>query len=358
MSTDTTNAPAAGDAGAVSGDGVGGGSGAAVVAGVGAGDEGEQGSTSPLQTSTNTDVIDDFDIPDELTPQSTNTLPGSITDEDTYYRLSSREQAIWALGNIAGNSTRCRDAVIAAGTIDIIVHMLDALGPRALSQAAAGLVRNAAWLLSNLCRGRSPPNWSLIKKAVPQLAFLLSSNDEQIALDACWAISYLSDGDSHHVQAVVEAGVTPRLLQLMKNIHSEVHTPALRAVGNLITLNDNQSEYVTEQPEVIDALHTLLISHERSSRKEAAWTLSNISAGSEAQLQMVINAGVIPTIISMILSPELDIDVRRECVWVLSNAMATARTSSTMDQVMYLLEQNALRTFIEAMDNDDIKVSK
>lgn len=28
-----------------------------------------------------------------------------------------REQAVWALGNVAGDSPRCRDAVLAAGVL-------------------------------------------------------------------------------------------------------------------------------------------------------------------------------------------------------------------------------------------------
>lgn len=61
------------------------------------------------------------------------------------------EQAIWALGNIAGDSPKIRDLVIAAGAINPIAEILDRAHP------GTSLVRNASWTLSNLCRGRPAP---------------------------------------------------------------------------------------------------------------------------------------------------------------------------------------------------------
>ena len=61
------------------------------------------------------------------------------------------EQAIWALGNIAGDSYKVRDLVIAAGAVEPIANILDNASP------GTSLVRNASWTLSNLCRGRPAP---------------------------------------------------------------------------------------------------------------------------------------------------------------------------------------------------------
>ncbi len=36
--------------------------------------------------------------------------------------------------------------------------------------------------------------------------------------DACWALSYISDGPNDKIQAVIEAGVCQRLVELL--IHS------------------------------------------------------------------------------------------------------------------------------------------
>lgn len=54
-----------------------------------------------------------------------------------------------------------------------------------------------------------------VKPALPALARLIHSNDEEVLTDACWALSYLSDGTNDKIQAVIESGVCPRLVELL-----------------------------------------------------------------------------------------------------------------------------------------------
>lgn len=54
-----------------------------------------------------------------------------------------------------------------------------------------------------------------VRPALPALERLVHSNDEEVLTDACWALSYLSDGTNDKIQAVIEAGVCTRLVQLL-----------------------------------------------------------------------------------------------------------------------------------------------
>ena len=122
------------------------------------------------------------------------------------------EQAIWGLGNISGDSPNVRDLVINAGVIGPIANILDQAKP------GSSFVRNASWTLSNLCRGRPAPNFEKVKRAVPSLAKVLIENDvEDILIDVCWAVSYLSDGGEERIPIIISTGVLPRLIQLLQH---------------------------------------------------------------------------------------------------------------------------------------------
>ena len=67
-------------------------------------------------------------------------------------------------------------------------------------------------------------------------------------------------------------------------MHSVV-SAALRAVGNIVTGDDIQTQVILNCSALPCLLH-LLSSSKESIRKEACWTISNITAGNRAQIQV------------------------------------------------------------------------
>ncbi|WVZ08652.1 hypothetical protein V8G54_021998 [Vigna mungo] len=146
-----------------------------------------------------------------------------------------REQAVWALGNVAGDSPRCRDLVLSHGALLPLLAQLN-------EHAKLSMLRNATWTLSNFCRGKPQPPFDQVKPALPALANLIHSNDEEVLTDACWALSYLSDGTNDKIQGVIETGICSRLVELLTHISPSVLIPALRTVGNIVTGDDLQTQ--------------------------------------------------------------------------------------------------------------------
>ncbi|RPB29906.1 ARM repeat-containing protein [Terfezia boudieri ATCC MYA-4762] len=260
-----------------------------------------------------------------------------------------REQAVWALGNIAGDSPSCRDFVLGSGALPPLLALLN--DSRKLS-----MLRNATWTLSNFCRGKTPqPDWEAIIPALPVLAKLVYSLDDEVLIDACWAISYLSDGSNDKIQAVIDAGIPRRLVELLMHNSTSVQTPALRSVGNIVTGDDVQTQVIINCG-ALSALLALLGSSKDGIRKEACWTISNITAGNSTQIQAVIDANIIPPLIHLLANG--DVKTRKEACWAISNA--TSGGLQKPDQIRYLVQQGCIKPLCDllaCMDNKIIQVA-
>lgn len=254
-----------------------------------------------------------------------------------------REQAVWALGNVAGDSPKCRDLVLSHGALLPLLAQLN-------EHAKLSMLRNATWTLSNFCRGKPQPPFEQVRPALPALERLVHSADEEVLTDACWALSYLSDGTNDKIQAVIEAGACPRLVELLLHPSPSVLVPALRAVGNIVTGDDMQTQCIINYGALPYLLNLLTHNHKKSIKKEACWTISNITAGNREQIQAVIEAGLIGPLVNLLQNAEFDI--KKEAAWAISNATS----GGTHEQIKYLVSQGCIKPLCDLLVCPDPRI--
>lgn len=254
-----------------------------------------------------------------------------------------REQAVWALGNVAGDSAKCRDLVLGHGALLPLLLQLN-------EHAKLSMLRNATWTLSNFCRGKPQASFDETKPALPALQRLIHSNDEEVLTDACWALSYLSDGTNDKIQAVIEAGVCPRLVELLMHPSPSVLIPALRTVGNIVTGDDMQTQCIISHQALPCLANLLTSNHKKSIKKEACWTISNITAGNNDQIQAVIGADIFGPLVHLLQNAEFDI--KKEAAWAISNATS----GGTHEQIKYLVSQACIKPLCDLLVCPDPRI--
>ncbi|KAL5255062.1 hypothetical protein ACHWQZ_G014483 [Mnemiopsis leidyi] len=242
-----------------------------------------------------------------------------------------REQSVWALGNIIGDGPECRDFVIHHGVVDPVISFVK-------DTTQLTFLRNIVWVIANLCRNKDPPPApEVVQKVLPALFSLVQHTDNEVLTDACWALSYLTDGADDQIQNVLNSGVAPYLVQHLGQTDVRVLTPAVRAVGNIVTGSENQTQAALDCG-CLTFFPALLQHHKESIKKEAVWTISNITAGSKSQIQAVIDHGLIPLVINALETG--DFNTQKEAAWSVSNMTV----NGTPEQIKYLIEQQAVRS--------------
>ena len=104
------------------------------------------------------------------------------------------DQAIWALGNIAGDSIKNRDMLL---NTDITNRILNYI-PKVMLMSQSAL-QNVIWTISQLCRGKPKVKFDQFKHTIPLLSYALLNPNSNVDIikDCCCALAVFSDGPNH-----------------------------------------------------------------------------------------------------------------------------------------------------------------
>lgn len=304
------------------------------------------------------------------------------------------EQAIWGLGNIAGDSKQSRNAVVKTGV------MRDLLS--SLRNSSTEIQRNVMWTISNIFRYSSEITVKEISNVLPAISKLLKeSKDDDITKDCLWTFNYMSNSSNDECESIshylAENGVINICMKLlhsevakyqialsqkeatqqqiknfvdhvpaniMKNttkaallrMNDNIYRPCLRAIGNLTSGNDEITQKVLDAG-YLDIIQPFAYHFVTAQRKEIMWSIANILAGTHQQIEAVLSR---PIILKSIIDAATcgKFAVQKEAMWCICNAASEA----IGDQKKILVEHGAIEAMckmlnpLNSISNDMIRV--
>jgi len=189
-----------------------------------------------------------------------------------------QECALWGLGNVCADCEEYRQLVVGKGMVGLVYELI------AGKHTDVTFLKAVAWSLAMLVQ--FPINLRPVdcQTAIQTVKELLSYRDFDIKKDALQALCSLTMQPKDHFTHISLQSLLPIVVDSLSFDIVSLNFAALRIIGNL-TFSDN--EYIGEllALSVLSKLQPFLRSPNARIRKEVAWTLANIAAGTQDQAQ-------------------------------------------------------------------------
>jgi len=201
-----------------------------------------------------------------------------------------------------------------------------------------------------LSKENDPPIQAVIDAGVvPRLVQLTSlSSPKKVQFEAAWCLTNVCSGTTEQTRYVIENGALASFLSLLKSDDSEVVEQSVWGLGNIAGDNSEFRDQILQQNGTEELVKVLSKATSLSLKRNGAWALSNLCRGKPAPpFALVFKA--IPQLCEL-LAVETDSQTLVDVAWGLSYL------TDSNEGISSVLSCNAVPKLIEFLSHTDIAI--
>ena len=232
-----------------------------------------------------------------------------------------KSQTIWLVANLAGDSAKIRDSLIENKIFDKILTILAGTNNE-------NYINLSGWAITNF--------------------FRVNEKNEDFVSDVCFFFSVLTQKYREFNQEIIDTGLLQKIIHFLDLKKRSIIITSLRIIGNIAcTDNANQTQKLIDLG-VLDKLKYTLFNENISIRKETAFILSNIAAGTQKQIEILIDQNFLQILYKIFINDNPK--VKKEAIIAIAN-MTSVEDEKYMKKI---LDDNILVIVVELLKKEDI----
>ena len=254
-----------------------------------------------------------------------------------------KSQTIWLVSNLVTDSLQIRDSLIDNKILDKILTIL-------ASTNNNNYINISTWCISNFFRVKPIPKYDLCLKifnVITRVVLIDDKNDEDFIDNVCFFFYAVTHKYKVLNKEIIETGLLKRLIYYLDNKKRSIILTCLGIVGNIACTDDANQTQILIDLGILDKLKYTLFNESMNVRKESAFILSNITVGTQKQIEAVIKQNFLQILYKVYNNDNPK--VKKEAIMAIANF-------TLVEDEQYMkknFEDNILMIILELLKNED-----
>lgn len=254
-----------------------------------------------------------------------------------------KSQTIWLVANLMDESSKIRNTLIEQKVFDKILTIL-------ASTNKENYINLSTWAISNFFRIKPAPSYEISYKAfkiIARVIMIYETTNVEFITDACFILSVMTKNYKEFTKEIIDINLLPNIIKFLDIDNKGVIMTSLRIIGNIASEDNPNLTQKLIDSNILDKLKYTLFNQNLGIRKESAFIISNLAAGTQKQIQYLIQQNFLQ-ILYKVFKNDLP-KVQKEVIYGIGNL-----SSVEDEQYMKKLIDDGILIFVyESMKIDD-----